>query len=264
MLKTFDSGMFLVYFYTSMQLETNTPYPTSTISHSSHSLQAQPELEPEIQAEPERHSTAKQAPRSIVPRLLKDLYRDASQREALAEYVEQLLRHLRGEALLVATLAYGLGIRLSALRAVRIRDVDISDSCIVIAGRDYVIPTTIREDLKEHLQQKVCGYEAGTSMSRRDAKVFSEEAFADLVATFDHVRNLCSDASNPLGSSATRACFDSMLRVTSWLHRRLATRKGALFSSPLELFDRGPRIVRRKHGGRLDAYYVWRTTRAVL
>jgi integrase len=243
-----------------MKLEANPSPRPFTISYPDYLLQAQPRIS----------DPPKQAARSILPRLLNNLYRDALQREALAEYLEQLLRQLRGEALLIATLAYGLGVRLSALRSVRLRDVSVFDSCIVISGRDYVIPNAIREDLKEHLHDKVCGYEAGTSINRRDDKIFADDAFATLISAFDRVRNLCTDQnvcpkkSNFLAAITVRACADSMLRIASWLHRRLATRKGALFSSPLELFDRGPRIVRRGRSGALNAYYVWRTTRAVL
>jgi hypothetical protein len=254
-----DRDVFLVYFYTNMQLET-TPSDTANLAISRQAYRALTYQKPKLVVDEAQVAST----RGLASRMLQSLRHNTGQREALAEYVELLFSQLRGEALLIATLAYGLGARLSALRTVRIRDVAILDTVIVIAGREYTIPDTVHEDLREHLHDKVCGCEASTSFSRRDELVFCEEAFTHLAAVSRRVEALHAEKLHTLKGSRVPSCLDCRLRVVGWLHRKLAAKKGSVCRSALELFDKGPRIVRRKQGGVLDAYYVWRAGRAVL
>jgi hypothetical protein len=179
----------------------------------------------------------------------------SAQRELLVEYLEALFSQLRGEALLIATLAYGLQSHVSQLRMIRIRDVDTIDTCIVLAGHEQSVPAAIFEDLKEHLHEKICGSEATTSICRRDDLLFSDEAFEQLARVTERVDSLYRTR---LRSALIETRFDSRLRILGWLHCRSAVRKGRRCTSPLELFDKGPRIVRRGRAGSIDAYYVWR------
>jgi hypothetical protein len=184
--------------------------------------------------------------------------------EILAKQLEALLGVLRGEALLIATLSYGLGVRLSHLKTVRVRDVYIGSKRIVIGGRERVVPECILEDLRECLQDRLCGYDASIQGQRREQLLFSEEAFSDL-------KNGCSIvdaglATSPESSLAAKISLrpDSRLSIVGSLHRKWAARQGVRLESPLELLDKGPRIVRRRSGGYIDSYYLWRASPVLL
>lgn len=186
-------------------------------------------------------------------------------RAALAEHLEVLLGRLRGQALLVATLSYGLGVRISQLQTVKVRDVSISDKTVYVGGRERTVPEVILEDLKELMHDRICGFEASSASSRREAALFSAEAFEALAAESRRVDSLFSgrmEIENENRKRA-RACFDSRLRILGWFHRKRAARKGIRLGSAIELFDKGPRIVRRGSCGVVDAYYLWRAPRVL-
>jgi integrase len=185
---------------------------------------------------------------------------DTALRETLTEHLEKLLGGLRGEALLVATLSYGLGVRVSALREVKVRDVSLADNTIFLTGRERAIPVVIREDLREYLEDKG---DRSASGSRRDQKLFGDEAFTTLADESRRVDAIFSSKLRSTEGRRAKACLDSRLRILGWFHRKRAARKGLRFSSALELFDKGPRIVRRGQGGRVDAYYAWRASRVL-
>lgn len=232
-------------------------------------------------------------------------HREHSQHEMEVLYLEALFGSLRGETLLLAALAYGLRVRLSALTAVRVRDVGIFDGTILVAGREQCVPDGIVEDIREFLQERVCGCEApmvssdrlvssevrrpcsighyplrnrraelspidatkqGPSSGRssiRDEKLFSSSAHNELVTRLEEIGQLVIKRFQTIDQQLHMACFDSRLRMLGWLHRRRALSKGTRTSSPLDLFDKGPRIVRRKSGGIIDAYYLWRASRTI-
>jgi hypothetical protein len=48
------------------------------------------------------------------------------------------------------------------------------------------------------------------------------------------------------------------LRVMGWFHTKRASKRGGQVASPLGLFDKGPKIVRRDRGGIVHSYYLWR------
>lgn len=196
-------------------------------------------------------------------------------RETLTGACELVLSSLRGEALVAAMLAYGLGVRVSALRDLRVRDICLRDKTIFIAGRWRALPQLALIDLREHLHERVCGREAsvvgggtlgndtlGSDTSsagswRRDDLLFSAHAFEVLAVTVGTVNGQVGI----IDGLSFNERFDSAFKILSRLHRHRAIQRGVTCRSPLELFDKGPRIVRRGRGGTIDAYYVWRAAR---
>ena len=172
------------------------------------------------------------------------------------EDVERFLNQLRGEALLIGALSYDLGLRLSQLRFLRVRDVNLIARAIELVDGRKSIPTAIFEDLKEHINEKLCGLGAAAVAHKRDQLLFSPRAFESVlrncVSFFTAGRE--SNGDNELGVRIK----DNFLRVMGWFHTKRAARRGGRVESPLGLFDKGPRIVRRDRGGALNSYYVWR------
>jgi hypothetical protein len=184
-------------------------------------------------------------------------------REAITAHLEVLLGRLRGEGLLIAALSYGLGVRMSHLREVRMRDVSISENTVVVAGRERLIPEGILEDLRDHVQERMCGREASVNLSRREQRLFSDDAFELFAQESRHVDAMFGEKLRVSVGQRARACLDSRLRILGWFHRKRAARKGIKFSSALDLLDKGPRIVRRRGAGSVDAYYLWRASRVL-
>ena len=189
------------------------------------------------------------------------------------EHVERFLNQLHGEALLVGALSYDLGLRLSQLRFLRVRDVNLTARVIELSEGAKPIPASLFEDLKEHISEKVCGGEVARGVQKRDRLLFSHE-------TFEHVLLTCSclfagashEAAHHEGASELTTSTlhsnqgtelgqrvrDNLLRVMGWFHSKRAARRGGAISSPLGLFDKGPKIVRRDRGGAVHSYYLWR------
>jgi hypothetical protein len=221
----------------------------------------------------------------------------SANRDLTLIYLEELLRSLRGEPLLIAALAYGLAVPVSALREVRVRDVAIFDRTIVIAGYERRIPERIVDDLREFLQERVCGCEAFegvdplSSVSSRFTQAttnFRSLANHNNSTRVPHFFGGPSIQNDPLFSEAAllvleehsaalvqcmqlhdketktrKICvnFDLHLKMLGRLHKRRALLRDSLCASVLNLFDKGPRIVRRRRGGIVDAYYLWRASR---
>lgn len=115
--------------------------------------------------------------------------------------------------------------------------------------------------------------EVGHGVQRRDQPLFSHEAF-------EHVLEACASffagascgvcnhhTASELTISALHATQgtelgqrvrDNFLRVVGWFHSKRAARRGGAVASPLGLFDKGPKIVRRDRGGVVHSYYLWR------
>ena len=184
-------------------------------------------------------------------------------REAITAHLEVLLGRLRGEALLIAALSYGLGVRMSHLREVRMRDVSLSDNTVVVGGRERVIPEGIVEDLRDHVQERMCGREVSNNLSRREQRLFSDDAFDLFAQESRYVDAMFAERLRVSMGQRARACLDSRLRILGWFHKKRAARKGIKFSSALDLLDKGPRIVRRRGAGSIDAYYLWRASRVL-
>lgn len=184
-------------------------------------------------------------------------------REAITAHLEVLLGRLRGESLLLAALSYGLGVRISNLREVRMRDVSVAENTMVIGGRERSIPEGIVDDLRDYVQERMCGREASTSLSRREQRLFSDEAFDVFAEESRYVDALFAERLRLSVGERARACLDSRLRILGWFHRKRAARKGVKFTCALDLFDKGPRIVRRRGAGAVDAYYLWRASRVL-
>ena len=66
------------------------------------------------------------------------------------EHVERFLNGLRGEALLVGALSYDLGLRLSQLRFLRVRDVNLVNRTVSLSEEVRPIPQALFEDLREN------------------------------------------------------------------------------------------------------------------
>lgn len=184
-------------------------------------------------------------------------------REALTEQIETLFGRLRGQALLVATLSYSLGVRISQLKTVKVRDVHIAERFISVGGRERMIPSALVEDLKEHLHERLCGCEATGGLSRREQGLFSLDAFEALRDESERLDQMFRDKFSAVSGRRARVCFDSRLRIVGWFHKRRAAARGVRCASAIELFDKGPRIVRRGFRGAIDAYYVWRASRVL-
>lgn len=212
-------------------------------------------------ARPAARINSEHSLRSVKPRE----HRVRHSREALTRALELLLGSLRGEALVAAMLAYGLGVRVSELCTLRVRDVCLKDKSVFVMGRYQKVPELALEDLRELLHDRICGREVPATLSdgsfdsvwRRDDLLFSSHAFAAL-------REAACMVNKQTGITEVSSFderFDSAFKILGRLHRRSATKYGIACTSPLELFDKGPRIVRRGRGGAIDAYYVWRAAR---
>lgn len=181
------------------------------------------------------------------------------------EELELLFSKLRGVELILATLSYGLKVRVSDLQAVRVRDVNFSARCIVIAGTQYVLPMVMLDDLRDYIQEKLCGFEASVTVSRREQRLFSAEdleSFFASVSGYQRGRILAHKrdvSAQERGGILSERCLNRIFRLLGRVHARCASKRGAKLKSPLDLFDKGPRIVRRGQRGVIDSYYIWRT-----
>lgn len=195
--------------------------------------------------------------------------RSAGLRSFAPEHVERFLNHLHGEALLVGALSYDLGLRLSQLRFLRVRDVNLSARVIELSDGAKQIPAALFEDLKEHISARGSGCEVGRGVAKRDQLLFSHEAFESVLRVCASFFANASQAANSEESASEltisglhaelgQRVRDNFLRVMGWFHRKRAAKRGAGISSPLGLFDKGPKIVRRDRGGVVHSYYLWR------
>jgi len=189
------------------------------------------------------------------------------------EHVERFLNQLHGEALLVGALSYDLGLRLSQLRFLRVRDVNLTARVIELSEGAKPIPNALYEDLKEHVSDKVCGADCARVGQKRDQLLFSPEAFEHVLVTCAsffagssrEVANQDSASDQRIsalhsnqGTELGQRVRDNFLRVMGWFHSKRAARRGGGIASPLGLFDKGPKIVRRDRGGAVHSYYLWR------
>jgi len=75
------------------------------------------------------------------------------------EEVQNLLKNVRGKALLIAQLLYGTGMRLMELARLRVQDIDFAASQIIIRAskgdkdRITILPQCIKETLQSHLRK---------------------------------------------------------------------------------------------------------------
>lgn len=188
---------------------------------------------------------------------------EAKTHAALANYLELLLNSLRGEALLIATLAYGLRVPISSLRELRLRDISITERVVFIASRERPIPHAIMEDIREHLFENVCGREASIGVTKREDRLFSESAFEQLNETTMAIQSLLAEQLQGVAQRRSFSYLDTQLKLLGTLHAKRMRRAGRLTPCPLDSIDKGPRIVRRGRGGAIDAYYRWRLNRNI-
>ena len=189
------------------------------------------------------------------------------------EHVERFLNQLHGEALLIGALSYDLGLRLSQLRFLRVRDVNLTARVIELSDGPKQIPTAVFDDLKDHISEKMSGGESARGAQKRDQLLFSHQAFEHVLLTcasfFAGARREVEneDSASDLTISALHSnqgtelgqrVRDNFLRVMGWFHTKKAARRGGRVQSPLGLFDKGPKIVRRDRGGAVHSYYLWR------
>lgn len=180
------------------------------------------------------------------------------------EDVERFLNHLRGEALLIGALSYDLGLKLSQLRFLRVRDVNLSARAIELSDGRRAIPHAIFEDLREHIHEKLCGADASLVSNKRDQLLFSHESFEQVLLNCASFFRAPENQDVPMSDGVSvqpnlgGRVRDNFLRVMGWFHTRRAARRGGQVSSPLGLFEKGPRIVRRDRCGAVSSYYLWR------
>lgn len=174
------------------------------------------------------------------------------------EEMEPFFSQLRGVNLILATLSYGLKVTVSELQGLRIRDVNLATHHVVLNGVARPLPSLVIDDVREYLNERVCGSEASVTVSKREQRLFSEH---DLRGFFEYVtdyqRVLIADKGPD--QALTEGCFNRIFRVLGRFHARGAAKRGTKLRSPLDLFDKGPKIVRRGRWGVVDAYYLWRT-----
>ena len=189
------------------------------------------------------------------------------------EHVERFLNHLRGESLLVGALCYDLGLRLSQLQFLRIRDVNLTARAIELSDGSKAIPAALYDDLREHISEKLSTRGSLQAGEKRNQLLFSHEAFelvlkactssfldAQQVANDDGVtdRPISTTATSRSGVELGQRARDNFLRVMGWFLTKKASKRGGRIQSPLGLFDKGPKIVRRDRGGVVHSYYLWR------
>jgi len=174
------------------------------------------------------------------------------------EELEPIFSKLRGTGLILATLSYGLGVRITELRSVRVRDVNLSSGLIRIEGGVRAIPLLLVDDLREYIHERLCGSEASLTVSKREQRLFGDEAFESLLEQLS-VFHPMRGSQELEAQGLMERCFNRIFRILAWRHARAAVRSGTKLRSPLELFDKGPRIVRRGRLGSVDQYYLWRT-----
>jgi hypothetical protein len=254
--KVVDEGAFRVYFYTRMQHEnvfatSQSPFSKFPVHGGSTSLPSSADL-------------------PMTP-LARTFIRHGS-----VEHLESLFSRLKDGALLIAALSYGLELPVSDVCSARVRDVNIASQSVVIRGRVHQVPKMVLEDLRDYLQEKLCGYEASVSLSKRDQPLFSEAergTFQREVLSWWRVFKLTREHSE-LGVElclaverpesvlkdvdSTARLVNKALGLIGRAHLYRAQRRNTGISSALELFDKGPRIVRRNRYGAVTAYYVWR------
>lgn len=189
---------------------------------------------------------------------------DVAAREALGEYVEHLFNEVRGEALLIAALAYGLEVTLDDLRTVQIRDVRLSDGVVILGGCERDLPSALREDMQEQMRRYSIRGEDMPRGRNLDRLFFSSDAFSQIEKTLSNLESCYQGRFRRFGGSNEERYFNVRLKVLGWFHKRWASRvAGVYYQSALDLFDKGPRINRRRGGGMQDIYYVWRLSRVV-
>ena len=123
------------------------------------------------------------------------------------------------------------------------------------------------------MSEKMCGGEVARGIQKRDRLLFSHEAFEHVLLTCASFfggasreaanRDSASDLSisalhSSQGTELGQRVRDNFLRVMGWFHSKRAARRGGGIASPLGLFDKGPKIVRRDRGGAVHSYYLWR------
>ncbi len=252
-----DGIVFRVYFYTHMEHEITDLFSSPSFSRSSSAMKG-------------GATTLPSADLGMTPSARTFI------RYGSVEHLESLFSRLKDGALLIAALAYGLELSVSDVCSIRVRDVNIASQSVVIKGRVYQVPKMVLEDLREYLQEKLCGYEASVSLSKRDQPLFSpaeREAFQSEVMSWWRVFKRTQERSEPdteehLADRNRGSAMKEVVEVARILDRALglvgrahlyrAQRRNTELSSALELFDKGPRIVRRNRYGAVTAYYVWR------
>ncbi len=189
---------------------------------------------------------------------------DVDMRETLGAYAEQLFNQLRGEALVIAALAYGLQLNLSALRKLKVRDVHLMDNVIVIQGVEREIPVEIRADVQEHVKSLCEGAQSLPPLQVMNEPLFLRESFLKIEHMLLSLEREYEVRLNYKAGHNRARCSNVRLRILGWFHKRRAQQvAGGTLHSALELFDKGPLINRRRGGGMQDAYYVWRLSRVV-
>jgi hypothetical protein len=152
--------------------------------------------------------------------------------------------------------------------------VNLVNRTIALSEGARPVPQALFEDLREHVADKLCGGDlSARGGNKRDQLLFSSAAFEGVLASCaaffaaqasengdaDEVSEVRSSAlsSNPT-TEVGQKVRDNFLRVMGWFHSKRAAQRGGKIESPLGLFDKGPKIVRRERGGVINSYYLWR------
>jgi hypothetical protein len=160
--------------------------------------------------------------------------------------VAMVLSSLDGAALIAAALVYGGGLCSEDLGLVRVEELDLRGGRILLRNggevREFPLGRDIIEDLREYALDRACGRRNGEVL-----RLFERET---LKRVYNEIRSTlpvwCRGISDPFGllrRSGEEARSDVRVRTA------------------LDLFEKGPRIVRRGRRGsevRVESYYLWR------
>lgn len=164
-----------------------------------------------------------------------------------SEQIQSLLRWGRGPALISLALTLDCNVPFRALKRIRLNDVDCDGGVIRISRTYYRIHDSLLEDLKEIVQNQSCG-----SLVHQGERVRSESSF------------LFSEELIALVLGKLKECKISPKKWRSFGEEILEERKSFDTQSPLDLFSRGPKILRRLSGGSSISHYFWRVLRNIV
>lgn len=170
-----------------------------------------------------------------------------------------VLTALRGGNLLVASLMLGCGMSFNQVISMEVTDISLTTGTVRFTGsfgdrRTADIPGVVIEDLKEFLLDRQCGRDARVNTSDSPKVFLSEghEAKEEAKEYETAIKNAIALASR------SRAISTDLLL---WARSEFTLCCEQWECSPLDLFEKGPMIVRRTSASdrsTTDRYYLWR------
>lgn len=180
---------------------------------------------------------------------------ETERRYLSGDQVAATLTALRGPELLVAAFMFGCGASFEDVMRLELADISISRGTVTFKkghtdSRTESIPAVLLDDLKEHLLDLRCGRNASPD-TKSEAKVF-------LFGVKDS-----KEYELPIRNAISLSCRNHALssELLIWARSPHVAICEGFGCSPIDLFEKGPMIVRRSSGtdrGYTDRYYLWR------